>query len=343
MSLAKAASSRVRCSISSRRVGFLQAASASTSTQTITPSAPRLPPRPTRFEILPTRIKPVPSSFYTARPTYIDSLIFLEELTRKAKRALQLASIPMTLPSGSSTSTVGSSRRTSNFWLKSQDLSKQLGVPLKSSQYRHIVARLVMLSRYQQFVKDHFLEGQCGPDNRALALSVEETLLRFSRNLDLSKGKDGSGRTEADEFYSASSHMDDLGRAYARGRRKESTARVWIVPKVVDQEVESESLLSQSVLVNLQSLPQAFTRVSHRESVLYPLRLTGLVGVVNVFTLVQGGGSSGQAGAIAHGIARSLVTLFDHQATRAESTGASNAKELRLKAVTIRDILAKGE
>jgi small subunit ribosomal protein S9 len=337
MSFVRSASSRLRRSVVSQRKALAQIASASTSTQSIPQSAPRLPPRLTQEEYLPTRVKPIPTSYYTARPTYIDSLILLEDLARRTKRALQKAHIPVTVTTDSTTN------RATNYWLKLQDLSQRLGVPLKSSQYRHIVARLVVLSRYLPSVTENFSEGQCGPTNRALALSIEETLRNFSRNLGRIDGGEGGKSSQIDEFYSSSTHVDSLGRAYARGRRKESSARVWVVPKQVDQETETASLLSQSILINLQSLPQTFTRVDHREAVLYPLRLTGLLGVVNVFALVQGGGSTGQSGAIAHGIARAIVTHFDHQAKEAEKNGADDAKDVRLKAVAMRDLLATGK
>ena len=325
--------------MAAQRKALLQTASASTSTQSVASSAPRLPPQSGQDDHLSSRIKPVPSSFYTARPVYIDSLILLEDLARRTKRALQQARLPLTAPSTGLSPTTGTSRA-SSFWLKLNDLSQKLGVPLKASQYRHIVARLVVLSRYRQAVSDNFLEGQCGPENRTLALEVQTTLRSFSRATSQIKEGDDS---QQDEFYSSTSHVDSLGRAYGRGRRKESSARVWVVPKHIDQEGEQASLVSQSILVNLQSLSQAFTRVDHREKIVYPLRLTGLTGVVNVFALVRGGGNSGQAGAIAHGIAKALVAHFDHQAKEAESKAAPDAKDLRLKAISVRDILAKGE
>lgn len=330
MSLARTASSRLRYGAKP----LVQAAYASTSSQYASPSAYRLPPEKA-LEELPWRIKPVPTSFYTTRPTYVDSLILLEDLTRRTKRALERAHIPLDIVSTQSKSSP--SFRAANDWLKTEELSKRLGVPLKSSQYRHVVARLKALSKYRRLAQEHFADGQCGPANRTLALSIEETMANFVREAGI------ASRLETDEYYSKSARVDELGRAYARGRRKESSARVWVVPKQVEADSEKDSLISQSILVNLQSISEAFTRVSHREEALYPLRLTGLMGVVNVFALVQGGGSSGQAGALAHGIARALVTHFEHQAKLAEEANDEKAKELRLKATNMRGLLARGE
>jgi small subunit ribosomal protein S9 len=334
MSLARAASHRLRQGAAFNGKQFIQAAHASTSTQYTSQSAYRSPPDRAPIVELPSRIKPIPSSFYTTRPAYVDSLILLEDLARRTKRALEQAHIPL---DSMTPQTSSLSSRAANSWLKSEDLSERLGVPLKSSQYRHVIARLKALAKYRRLVQEHFTDGQCGPANRTLALNIEETLAKFVKNSGV------ASRSESDDFYSKSARVDDLGRAYARGRRKESSARVWVVPKQLEATSEKDSLLSQSILINLQSLPEAFTRVAHREAVLHPLRLTGLMGVVNVFALVQGGGTTGQAGALSHGIARALVTFYDHQAKEAEASNASNAKVKRLNAITMRDILAKGE
>lgn len=336
MSLARTAFSGLKQSAASSGRPSIQAAYASTSSQMTSQSAYRSPPDRAPIVELPWRIKPVPTSFYTTRPTYVDSLILLEDLARRTKRALEQAHIPLDMES-STTQTTNAATRAANSWLKSDDLSKRLGIPLKSSQYRHVVARLKALSKYRKLVQEHFSDGQCGQANRALAINIEETLATFLKDAGV------ASRLESDDFYSKSARVDSLGRAYARGRRKESSARVWVVPKQLEAASEKDSLISQSILVNLQALAEAFTRVAHRESVLHPLRLTGLMGVVNVFALVSGGGSSGQAGALAHGIARALVTFFDHQAKQAEASNAANAKELRLKAITMQSILAKGE
>jgi small subunit ribosomal protein S9 len=83
-------------------------------------------------------------------------------------------------------------------------------------------------------------------------------------------------------------------RIYATGRRKNATARVWISPG------------SGEFTVNGKPLDEYFGRETLVMSAQQPFDLTETRGQFNVFTTVSGGGISGQAGAIRHGIARAL-------------------------------------
>ena len=83
---------------------------------------------------------------------------------------------------------------------------------------------------------------------------------------------------------------------YGTGRRKTSTARVFL--KAGQGEVT----------VNHQTLDQYFGRDTSRMLVRQPLELTGMLDKFHVYITVKGGGSSGQAGAIRHGIARALLS-----------------------------------
>lgn len=346
MVLPRTAAARAARSLMSRRPVLqrpLQQGAAAASTSAAPPRLlpSELPP------LTPSRIKPVPSSFYTARPTYIDSLILLEDLTRRTKRALEKASIPM--GEAAAAASTSSSSRSAILWLKAQDLSRRLGIPLKSSQYRHIVARLSVLSRYRAVVRDHFGDGQMGEANARLARHVEDTLRSFMRQatVDLE-----SAQPKLAVDGASSTGVDDLGRAYARGRRKESSARVWLIARkdvedtaAAAAEPSAPTSVASSVLTNAQPISAYFTREHHRDSIIYPLRLTGLLGVFNVFALVSGGGNSGQAGATAHGIARALHTYFEHRANLVEETEGKNspaALEAKKRAERIHDLLKAG-
>jgi small subunit ribosomal protein S9 len=195
-------------------------------------------------------------------------------------------------------------------------------------------------------------------------------------------------------------HVDEYGRAYALGRRKESSARVWLVPakiprfrpevKEADSTPEqtppassSSSSLSSAevsapanskhpvekgvmpgsnghnngkpavdsasharfltalkstftpsktststftpptsptgititpsitqIIINNLPLHVYFTNTIDREKVVFPFKATGTLGKYNVFALVRGGGTTGQAGAVALGIARAIRTFF---------------------------------
>ncbi|MCM0082730.1 30S ribosomal protein S9 [Geomonas sp. Red32] len=82
---------------------------------------------------------------------------------------------------------------------------------------------------------------------------------------------------------------------YATGKRKSSIARVWIKPG------------SGEITVNTKSLDQYFGRETSKMVVKQPLELTENVGKYDIFVTVKGGGDSGQAGAIKHGITKALI------------------------------------
>ncbi|GFO54295.1 30S ribosomal protein S9 [Geomonas sp. Red276] len=82
---------------------------------------------------------------------------------------------------------------------------------------------------------------------------------------------------------------------YATGKRKSSIARVWIKPG------------SGEITVNTKSLDQYFGRETSKMIVKQPLELTDNVGKYDIFVTVKGGGDSGQAGAIKHGITKALI------------------------------------
>jgi small subunit ribosomal protein S9 len=92
--------------------------------------------------------------------------------------------------------------------------------------------------------------------------------------------------------------LDEKGRAYGTGRRKTSTARVWIKP--------SEKPFNGRIQVNKKDLVDYFVRDTHREEVLKPFSVVDKIGGFDVYCTVKGGGSTGQAGAVRHGIARAL-------------------------------------
>lgn len=87
---------------------------------------------------------------------------------------------------------------------------------------------------------------------------------------------------------------DKLGRSYGTGRRKESVARVWVKPG------------SGKVIVNGKEQDKYFGRKTHLLVINQPFIITGRAGQFDVMCTVKGGGLSGQAGALRHGISRAL-------------------------------------
>jgi small subunit ribosomal protein S9 len=85
--------------------------------------------------------------------------------------------------------------------------------------------------------------------------------------------------------------------ALATGRRKRSIARVRVLPG------------DGSITVNGLPIERYITSLVQRVKILDPLRVSGVQGSYNVVARVEGGGSSGQAGALRLGIARALIVI----------------------------------
>jgi small subunit ribosomal protein S9 len=84
---------------------------------------------------------------------------------------------------------------------------------------------------------------------------------------------------------------------YGTGKRKSSIARVWLKPG------------SGKITINNKDLDNYFGRETSKMVVLQPLELTENVGKYDVVATVKGGGDSGQAGAIKHGLTKALLEL----------------------------------
>ena len=89
--------------------------------------------------------------------------------------------------------------------------------------------------------------------------------------------------------------LDSLGRSYSTGKRKSSIARVWLKRG------------SGLVKINGKEENKYFSSKSHRILLNQPLVLSQRKSEIDIICTVVGGGLSGQAGAIRHGIARALV------------------------------------
>jgi len=109
-----------------------------------------------------------------------------------------------------------------------------------------------------------------------------------------------------------------VSRYYATGKRKNSIARVWMMAG------------SGKVTINDKSMDQYFGRDVLKMIIRQPFEVTGTVDKFDVLVSVLGGGNSGQAGAIRHGISKALL------AVDAESRG-----KLRKEGLLTRDPRAK--
>ena len=91
--------------------------------------------------------------------------------------------------------------------------------------------------------------------------------------------------------------IDNLGRAYATGKRKDAVARVWIKPG------------AGKITVNARELDTYFARPVLRMMIQQPLVVAARNGQYDVICTVAGGGLSGQAGAVRHGISKALTNF----------------------------------
>ena len=273
----------------------------------------------------PERVKPASPAYFTTKPSYIDTLQMLDQLTREVKRELEQSYIlprnskPPPLPQGPT-----------NIWITREVLHSRLGINLRASQYRSVISRLTLLLRYRALVLENFTDAKASAfaersttHQRELASKVEEVFGAFMSTH--GKAQDAQEKRTTPLRTSTRGYIDEQGRVYARGRRKESSARVWLVPAK-----DAETTLG-AVLVNGAPLSQYFTRTQHREQVVWPLKLAGVLGQYNIFALTRGGGQSGQAGAIAHGIANALVAQLASMPGDEAATVHEHVKHLLAK------------
>ena len=91
---------------------------------------------------------------------------------------------------------------------------------------------------------------------------------------------------------------DELGRSYATGKRKDAVARVWVKPG------------SGKVVVNGKEMAKYFARPVLQMVIGQPFTVANVADQFDVMCTVAGGGLSGQAGAVKHGISKAL-TVYD--------------------------------
>lgn len=102
------------------------------------------------------------------------------------------------------------------------------------------------------------------------------------------------GAQANDEKIERVVEKDELGRSYATGRRKDAVARVWVKQG------------SGQIIVNGKKQDEYFARKTHLLIINQPFFEVGRVNNFDVYCTVKGGGLSGQAGAVRHGISRAL-------------------------------------
>ena len=134
-------------------------------------------------------------------------------------------------------------------------------------------------------------QRELSTEERARLEAEEEEKAR--REAELAAAEDDDTATAS----RAPAKMEKGARFLATGKRKSSIARVTLVPG--DGKIE----------INKRSLEEFFPRPLHQTMVKQPLAVSGYEGNVDVRVRVHGGGISGQAGAVRHGVARALTEI----------------------------------
>ena len=119
------------------------------------------------------------------------------------------------------------------------------------------------------------------------------TLTDFAELAAVATGTTAPERPE--EEASNDPQIDALGRSYATGRRKDAVARVWIKPG------------PGKMIINGREIATYFARPTQQMMIKQPFEVAGRSDQYDVICTVSGGGLSGQAGAVRHGISRALV------------------------------------
>ena len=111
--------------------------------------------------------------------------------------------------------------------------------------------------------------------------------------------------------------VDDLGRSYATGKRKDAVARVWLKQG------------PGNIIINGKSSDDYFARPVLRMLISQPLVASDRKEQFDVICSVTGGGLSGQAGAVRHGISKALV-LFEPELKKVLKSGGFLTRDSRV-------------
>lgn len=216
-------------------------------------------------DMLAFREKPDSLSYFTGNYKYNDLLIDLNAMYKRHSKPVQPTPVAdATLDIAANAAEPSGQVYT---WKLRDKMSELLGIPLTTSQWRKIVAQLNMLVSLPKPLPPH----------------VEAEVAKYTRF-------DTTQQTQLKH-----KELDDMGRAFAVGRRKESSARCYVVDG------------QGKILVNGQELGSYFNRLVDREEVTWPFECTNTLGKYNAWIVVEGGGTTGQAQAIKLGLGKALL------------------------------------
>lgn len=165
-------------------------------------------------------------------------------------------------------------KNTTSTWLSFEDYRSRVG------------AMRLRPTQYKQFIK--LANRLNNIDPQVMPIEVEDLLAKLK-----------SENQQSGTFSLINKlKLDQQGRAVAVGHRKTSSARVMVA--------EAREGTVGQILVNGKPLTETFVNEIYRRRIVYPLEVVEGVGKYNVFATVQGGGITGQADAVAHGLGKAL-------------------------------------
>jgi small subunit ribosomal protein S9 len=245
------------------------------------------------------KIKPESPSFYTGRPVYYDQVIQLQTAISHARSALKTLQL-LPLPAFARESLPP----LRPVWKGQDEMTTDFQSKMTTSRYRRVTTLLNELNDYLRIATT----AGCTD----LTAAIGQIVVMFE-----------SGKKDA--FLARGKRkkvfLDNYGRSYTVGKRKTSSARVWMIRvEPVAETVQPEEPMNEisrlprpstvtttTVLINNIPLAEYFPIPADRERIIRPLKIAGVLGAYNVFSIVRGGGTTGQSGALSHGIAKGLA------------------------------------
>ncbi|KAF8829095.1 SSU ribosomal protein S9P [Lentinula edodes] len=260
-------------------------------------------------------------NFYTGRSSYYDNIVELQNAISRTRGTLQRLHL-LPLPEFAWKCL----KPMPTVWKTPEEMTTDFETAMTISRYRKVTALLNELNEYLRI---------------ATTAGYADVADRIGSIISIFE----SGKKEA--FLARGVRkpvqLDQYGRSYTFGKRKTSAARVWMIPvKPLSHESGSDvnveeafglsdkprrppvNVTVSTILINNLPIAEYFPQPVDRERIVRPLKIAGVLGKYNVFTIVRGGGTTGQSGAVAHGIAKGI---FAHE----PETGAilKRAKLLR--------------
>ncbi|KAL8280741.1 hypothetical protein RQP46_006745 [Phenoliferia psychrophenolica] len=298
------------------------------------PSAPFFPSHPPASA--PRTTKPPSSLWYTARPSLNETLTSLDQSLLASRgflfRAGLLPSISAPINHDGEFHAVLPHPRHRR-WKQPREMASYLktGADLRNAQYKRLTAVLsglegllpyaqladslpptaptpaLELDPVQRATTHQREKDDSASAGETLQSQLEQLLARFQQPQAFSASGVAIDRVVGQDRRLGK--KDPQGRVVAVGRRKESGARVWIVPvpSTPASAASEAEMIPGRVLVNTLPIPDYFHLPAHRAAAIQPLRLTSSLGSFNLFAIAKGGGLAAQADAVAMATARALV------------------------------------